>query len=336
MNPSNQNQSCAVPTIVNRVVDFVKSFMNTFRYELDASMTTRLLALKHEVLLDAEPCVQRVFQHALGETHDDSKPSAILAPDTPEDQNKDVQTPPWLASPNYAKRVRSDSISSLTSEEIFPIKKVPLKQRSDVPFSYKDDSSVSSATPPARKHARESPYETEDDSESSYVTKKVAKRHRLDQNGKTFPTQTSAIPGDILQVISSMFTDTSIPQIIHEGIMYRCAKEWSGAIIPGLVCSDIGQFFIKPFNCLYPFEYVPNNKRYIQFNSMKLRAPIVMFRTFSKPLYPQTSLQSFRFTFRDGNPKNYHPANIQMIMKNSFASLKDSTNYWKKERQTKK
>ena len=87
----------------------------------------------------------------------------------------------------------------------------------------------------------------------------------------------------------------------------RRALDWEGNVIPNLLCTDTGRFFIK-YDERGPgvvVEFMPTIKnRSVNIHGGKLRCTALVYRTFTRE-EPSTPLLQCQFKAKDGNGLNF-------------------------------
>ena len=173
----------------------------------------------------------------------------------------------------------------------------------------------------------ESPEKKGDDSDSDYepeqeeVEKSKKRKHgpQVKWNGKRFKrvytvehyidfTQGQTRTNVKLRV-NDMNLCGIIQKVVSEGlpvkdgdVFYKCVRNWVGFVLPGLVVSTKGHFFVVNVAGVFR-KPVSMKDRCLYHDSMRIHAPRVVFATFTKghPGLNDEAAESFYFMSRNGN-----------------------------------
>ena len=66
------------------------------------------------------------------------------------------------------------------------------------------------------------------------------------------------------------------------GVFYKCARNWDGLILPGLVVTDKGHFFLQVEGKGVFRKPVSTKDRFLYHDSMRILAPRIVFCSFAK------------------------------------------------------
>ena len=85
-------------------------------------------------------------------------------------------------------------------------------------------------------------------------------------------------------------------------VFYKCARNWEGIILPGLVVTTQGFFYVCCDQGIF-MKPVSQKDRFLYHDSMRIHAPRIVFSTFTKghPGLNGESEESFYFTSRNGS-----------------------------------
>ena len=107
--------------------------------------------------------------------------------------------------------------------------------------------------------------------------------------------------------------------------------DWEGRVIPDLLCTDTGRFFIK-YQERGPgvvVEFMPTiNNRSVNIHGGKLRCAALVYRTFTKE-EPTAPLNQCQFKAKDGDGINFSVNNIVMNIQATAGTRKPRNNYQK-------
>ena len=90
---------------------------------------------------------------------------------------------------------------------------------------------------------------------------------------------------------------------VKEGdVFYKCARNWVGFVLPGLVVSTKGYFFVVNVAGVFR-KPVSMKDRCLYHDSMRIHAPRIVFSTFTKghPGLNDEAAEAFYFMSRNGN-----------------------------------
>ena len=172
---------------------------------------------------------------------------------------------------------------------------------------YKDDSSVSSVRPSNTKRERSLSADYKPHKKTQRVSKRkpdtpIKLRKRLE------------IATERVTIVTDMLSAGGPSQhTFEDGVIIRKALDWNKNLIPGLLVTDAGEFYVKTVHAtLGPMIYqstMTKKDKYIFCNSQRYKCAAVVVRTFVKlgDVYP---LHYYIFQNRNGDNLDFSVDNI--------------------------
>ena len=117
-----------------------------------------------------------------------------------------------------------------------------------------------------------------------------------------------------MAIVASMLSLEGPAQCVFEdGVIIRKAVDWSKNLIPGLLVTDAGEFYVKSTHgTLGSFIYqsvMTKKDRYVFCNSQRYKCPAVIVKTFVK-LEEVLPLHCYIFHSRNGDCLDFSVDNI--------------------------
>ena len=119
---------------------------------------------------------------------------------------------------------------------------------------------------------------------------------------------------DILRGVNACLVNNE-PFWFTGGVFYKCARNWDGLILPGLVVTDKGHFFLQVEGKGVFRKPVSTKDRFLYHDSMRILAPRIVFCSFAKdhPGLHGESEEEYYFKTCNGSKYNLSIDNLQCI-----------------------
>ena len=259
---------CVSAKLMKRVGEFLSDFIRKHYGFLAPSQVQELRDFRTEVEDKFYPCHVQMSPFPPYEV---APPPKRGAPKKEKKTETDLSSLSSLSSfkssPTKTKRTDSiSSISSLDAEKLVSI--------------YKDDSSVSSVPPPNRKRERS-------DSADYAPPKKTHRKSKRKADQPTRQRRRAEVAQERIATVMQMLApDGPNQSTFEDGVIIRKALDWDQKLIPGLLVTDSGDFYVKSTHGslgTIVYQSMPNVKdRYVFCNSKRYKCSAVVIRTFLK------------------------------------------------------